>query len=189
MTSVAFRKATEADIDAVEAIFDAIHSQEEAGDVTIGWDRAVYPTRQTALDALALGELFVEVVDGDDGGAISAGEIVAAARLNKEQVPEYADAAWEYPAPDDQVMVMHTLVVRPDLGGHGFGPRFVDFYERYALEQGCPFLRIDTNARNVRARRLYGKLGYKEVDIVPCVFNGIPDVQLVCLEKRLGLDS
>ena len=32
---------------------------------------------------------------------------------------------------------------------------------------------------------LYKKLGYKEVSIVPCVFNGIPDVNLVCLEKHL----
>ena len=33
---------------------------------------------------------------------------------------------------------------------------------------------------------MYNKLGYKEVDIVPTVFNGIPDVNLVLLEKYLG---
>lgn len=32
---------------------------------------------------------------------------------------------------------------------------------------------------------MYQKLGYEERGIVPCVFNGIPDVQLVCLEKYL----
>ena len=47
-------------------------------------------------------------------------------------------------------------------------------------------LRIDTNARNVAARAMYKKLGYKEIGIVPTVFNGIPDVQLVLLEKYLG---
>lgn len=44
-------------------------------------------------------------------------------------------------------------------------------------------LRMDTNMINQRARKMYHNLGYQEVDIVPCVFNGIPDVQLVCLEK------
>ena len=34
-------------------------------------------------------------------------------------------------------------------------------------------------------RRLYQKLGYAEPDIVPCIFNGIPNVQLVLLEKKL----
>ena len=44
---------------------------------------------------------------------------------------------------------------------------------------------MDTNARNLAARRLYKHLGYLEAGIVSCVFNGIPDVQLVCLEKLL----
>ena len=44
---------------------------------------------------------------------------------------------------------------------------------------------MDTNAKNAAARRLYSRLGYREAGIVPCVFNGIPDVRLVCLEKKL----
>ncbi len=28
---------------------------------------------------------------------------------------------------------------------------------------------------------------YKEIGILPCVFNGIPDVNLVMLEKKVGL--
>jgi len=61
----------------------------------------------------------------------------------------------------------------------------VAFYEQYALQNGCFYLRMDTNARNTRARALYKSLGYTEPDIVPCVFNGIPGVQLVLLEKKL----
>ena len=38
---------------------------------------------------------------------------------------------------------------------------------------------------NAAARGLYKKLGYKEIGIVPTEFNGIPDVQLVLLEKHL----
>ena len=44
---------------------------------------------------------------------------------------------------------------------------------------------MDTNAINTAARALYKKLGYREACVVPCAFNGIPDVQLVCLDKRL----
>lgn len=46
---------------------------------------------------------------------------------------------------------------------------------------------MDTNARNLRARALYKKLGYTEVAIVPCTENGIPDVQLV-LPENLSAD-
>ena len=45
---------------------------------------------------------------------------------------------------------------------------------------------MDTNERNHVARNMYEKLNYEEIDIVPTVFNGIPDVNLVLLEKYLG---
>lgn len=170
------RKADIYDLDVIETIYNAIHDQEEAGLVTIGWDRAIYPTRATAADALAAGDMFVMEDDG---------RVVASARINQVQVPEYADARWNDDAPANEVMVLHTLTVDPASGGHGFGRAFVAFYEQHALEHGCRFLRMDTNAHNVRARAMYAKLGYVEADIVPCVFNGIEGVQLVCLEKTL----
>lgn len=173
---MAFRLATAADLDAIAGIYDAVHAEEEAGRAVIGWDRAVYPTRSTARDAIGAGDMFVLEEDG---------RVVASARINQIQVPVYADAAWRHPAPDEAVMVLHTLVVDPDCAGRGHGTRFVDFYERYARERGCLYLRMDTNARNRAARALYRKLGYAEVSIVPCTFNGLPGVELVCLEKKL----
>ena len=59
------------------------------------------------------------------------------------------------------------------------------FYEKVAEDWGCEVLRIDTNARNKRARAMYAKLGYVETDIIPTVFNGIRDVDLVLMEKKL----
>ena len=170
------RNAETRDLDAIEAIYDAIHTQEESGAVTIGWIRGVYPVRQTAEAALSRGDLFAEEVDS---------AVVAAAVINQTQVDCYRNAAWQYPAPDGEVMVLHTLTVHPDFAGRGYGKAFVSFYEQYALSHGCRFLRMDTNARNARARQLYASLGYREVGAVPCVFNGIPDVRLVCMEKRL----
>ena len=32
---------------------------------------------------------------------------------------------------------------------------------------------------------MYRKHGYRESGVVDCVFNGIPDVQMVCLEKKV----
>ena len=60
-----------------------------------------------------------------------------------------------------------------------------NFYEQEAARQGCRYLRIDTNARNTRARELYRSLGYKEIGVVSCTFNGLSDIDLVLLEKAL----
>lgn len=100
-----FRKATEKDLDQITELYSDVHTEEEAGNTTIGWIRSIYPTRITVETAFAADDLFVEVDDE---------KIVAVARINQEQVDVYA-----------------------------------------------------------------------EVGIVPCVFNGIEGVQLVCLEKKL----
>lgn len=171
------RNGTPADIPQITAIYDRILTEEEQGRAVIGWVRGVYPTERTALDSLSAGTLFVLERDG---------VVAAAAKIDQNQVPEYADASWRYPdAPPEQIMVLHTLVVDPIQAGKGCGTEFVWFYERYALDHGCPYLRMDTNARNKAARKLYARLGYWEAGIVPCEFNGIPGVRLVCLEKKL----
>lgn len=170
------RKAVHTDIPAVAAIYGRVHDGEEQGRTTIGWVREIYPTAATAQAAVERGDLFVM----EDGG-----QVVAAAILNQSQVPEYALCPWRYPARDDEVMVLHTLVVDPAAQGRGYGRSFVDYYERYALDHGCRYLRMDTNLRNLAARRMYAKLGFAEPGVVACTFNGIPGVELVCLEKRL----
>ena len=38
-----------------------------------------------------------------------------------------------------------------------------------------------------RIETIYNHIHDEEVGIVPCVFNGIPDVQLVCLENTANL--
>ena len=170
------RRAVEGDTSAVAAIYDKLHTEEEAGRAVIGWIRGVYPTEDTARAALRRDDLFV---------LEEAGRIVGAAILNQTQVDAYRGGSWQYDAEDAQIMVLHTLVIDPDAAGRGFGRQFVRFYEDYAGQNGCKALRMDTNCRNARARAMYRKLGYREAGMVSCTFNGIAGVELVLLEKLL----
>ena len=172
------RQATRADMDSAARLYDELHTAEEAGRRTTGWKRGVYPSRETAEEALERDDLFVLEEDG---------EILGAARINQTQLSVYRNAPWKHDVPDRQVCVLHTLVISPQAFGKGYGTAFVRFYERYAAEHGWPELRIDTNARNRAARALYAKLGYEETAVVPTVFQQIPDVRLVLLEKHLEL--
>lgn len=170
------RKAEARDLDAIESIYNKILLKEEEGEVTIGWKRGIYPRRETAEAALKREDMFVIE---DDGAFVGAGII------NKEQVDVYAKAKWKYSAEDSEVMVLHTLVIDPDKSGRGYGKRFVDFYEDYARENGCKYLRMDTNEKNKVARSLYTKLGFNEIDCLPCIFNGLEGVNLILFEKKL----
>ena len=171
------RKATEKDIPAIAAIYEEIHDNEAAGETTTGWLRDVYPTEATAKASAERDDMFVQEDEQ--------GKVVGTAIINRNQVDCYAYGEWEYPAPDDEVMVIHTLVISTKGGRRGSGKEFIKFYEDYAKANGCQYLRLDTNARNQAARNFYAKLGYKEIGIVPTVFNGIPGVDLVLIEKKL----
>lgn len=91
------RKAQYWDIPLVANIYEHILDQDASGVGTTGWIRGVYPTEQTALEALEKGELFVLEENG---------HVVAAAKINREQVPEYANCPWAYDAPAEQIMVL-----------------------------------------------------------------------------------
>ena len=171
------RRATPSDLDAIESIYNKIFSkEEESGKVTTGWERGIYPKRETAEAALKKEEIFVIEDEG---------ELVGAGIINKEQVDVYAKAKWKYSAEDSEVMVLHTLVIDPDKRGMGYGKKFVDFYEDYAREKACKYFRMDTNEKNKPARSLYKKLGFEEIDCLPCLFNGLEGVNLILFEKKL----
>ncbi len=172
------RKATDKDIAGIVAVYDLVLQQEERGLATIGWLRGVYPTEDTARQGVLRGDMYV--FEDDDSRKIS-----AAAVINHVQMPAYADGVWSIEADGDEVLVLHTLAVSPQESGRGIGTAFVSFYERMAKHLGCLMLRMDTQAKNTVARALYKKLGYAEIGIVPCCFNGLGGIQLVLLEKLL----
>ncbi len=173
-------KAVTGDIAGIAEIYEAIHSEEEAGRMTTGWIRGIYPTAETAQAALQRGDLYVEKAEGIP---------VAAAVINHIQPEGYEKGKWTIDAAEDEVLVLHTLVVDPKKTGKGYGRKLIDFYEQMARETGCQALRMDTNARNSAARIIYAHLGYQEVGTIPTEFNGIPDVRLILLEKDAKSES
>ena len=170
-----FRPATMADLDRIAEIYEKHLDWEEETGFHNGWQRGVYPTKDTARPAIELGEMFVLEVDG---------VIVGSARINHEQPEAYKQCKWKYDVPDDRIMIMHTLVVDPDYRGKGYGWAFLMFYENYSLDHFCPVLRIDTFVLNEPALNRYLRMGYTLSGKIPCTFNGIPGMTLACLEKK-----
>lgn len=174
------RKAEIKDLDAVDCLYQEIHDAESTGLVTTGWIREIYPVRATAEAALERDDLFVLEENG---------RILGSGIINQLQVDVYEGAPWKYHVSDEQVCVLHTLVISPAARGKGYGRAFIRFYEDYALQHGYTELRIDTNERNMAARAMYSKYDYQEIDIVPTTFNGIAGVNLVLLEKQIRNNS
>ena len=155
-------KAKKTDIDEIEKIYENIHDEEEAGRATIGWIRGVYPTRKTAEDALDRGDLFVLKDEG---------QTVAAAIINRIQVEEYKYAAWKHEAKAEEIMVLHSLVVDPQVKSKGYGKRFVSFYQAYAKQHGCKAFSYIAFSRRDQA---------VTPRFLPNIFPGIPAAHAEC---------
>lgn len=170
------RKAAAFDLDAVEAIYNAVLDDQEQHTNFTNWQRGSYPTRRTAETALDAGTLYVQ----EDGG-----RIVGCAIFNHEQLPEYDRIPWAFPGDGDGVMVIHTLCVPPQHSGHGYAKAMVDYAEDLGRTLGCTALRLDTYEGNLPARQMYTKLGYRLAGSTEFFFQGYIRETLVLFEKAL----
>lgn len=147
-----FRPAAESDLDAIERHYTELLTHEaETGRSTTNWSLGVYPTRQTAAAALAAGTLWVLEREG---------EPVASVILNHHQDDFYATIGWQYPAPPEQVLVVHTLCIPPRYAGQGLGRECISRIKQQAAAMGCAVIRLDTWAGNIPAATLYQKNGF-----------------------------
>ncbi|MFR2155887.1 MAG: hypothetical protein ACLS43_01445 [Evtepia gabavorous] len=103
---------------AIAAIYDHIHTEEEAGRATVGWVRGSIPPGRLPWTPSRRGICSwprKTAAWWPPPRSTRAGPRVRRGRLTQD-------------APE-QVMVLHTLVVDPQAKGRGYGSRFVDFYE------------------------------------------------------------
>lgn len=143
------------ELDAVVALYDAVHTAQEEGVNWQAWKRGWYPARQHAQCALAQGTLYVLREE-------ETGQIVATAILNQEQASTYAMVPWGIEASPDKVAVLHTFMVHPAHARKGYASRMLMALHAEARSKGCVCLRLDTHERNMPAQTFYTKLGYQD---------------------------
>lgn len=150
-------QATTADIDELEMLYNDLNDHLESTVNHPGWIKGIYPVRETALQALEEGNLFI----AKDNGKI-AGSII----LNHHPEAAYNQAEWGIEAHDEDIIVIHTLVVHPRYIGKGVGSLLMDFTYRYALQQAMKAIRLDVSVNNLPAIKLYEKHGYRYVETI-----------------------
>ena len=152
------RQATFNDLELIEDTYNEHFSHEiEHGAFTV-FKKGVYPTKKDAEKAINSGTLYVYEVDGNIAGSII---------VDKVQPIEYEDIKWEQTCINDEVMIIHLLMVRPSMTGKGIASSLVRYATEVALNNSCRVLRLDTGSQNIPAVSLYKKLGFKIVATAP----------------------
>ena len=169
------RHATAADIDAIEQTYIELRAREKRVGSTTNWDEN-YPTRVVPEMAVPKGWAYVL----EEGGVVRASML-----LNGEQGPGYDEVAWNVEATDDEVLVIHTLVVPPTEARHGYGKQMLDFALEWGREHGKTTCRIDTWVGNAPARDFYARNGFAETGVIHVLHWGVIEEDQVLLDIKL----
>ncbi len=157
------RKATQNDILPIAELYEEALDYEEKHIKNTSWQRGIYPTIDTARAGLKNGTLYVFEADG---------QLLASVVLDSKQPPEYRKINWGITAARHEVLVIHTLCVKPDQTGKGVGSIVLDFAKELAAQQECKTIRLNTTASNLPALNFYQKNGFKIADTKKILLNG-----------------
>ena len=64
-----------------------------------------------------------------------------------------------------KALYIHWLCVHRDFAGENLPKNMIDFAAKQARRQNIKFLRVDTNAKEVKLREIYEKLGFSLMSI------------------------
>ena len=127
------RKATFDDIELIEDTYNEHFKHEmKHGAFTI-FKKGIYPTRKDAEKAVDVGTLYVY----EENNGIAGSMIV-----DKVQPAEYTKIAWGQTFANDEVMVIHLLIVRPSKTGKGIATSQVLIENCKIKRPGSPSRRI-----------------------------------------------
>lgn len=171
------RKATKTDIDAVAEGYMELLDYEEKNGSNSNWVKDLYPTKNVALEAERAGTLYVIEEEGKIYGSVI---------LNHFQPEDYKKMNWSIEAEGDEVLVIHTLCIRPSMAGKGYGRKIMEFAFNLAKELKCKTIRLDTYTGNVPAASLYKRLGYRLVGETSFTLQGVIEEELKIFELILS---
>jgi len=153
---IVVRIATEHDIDAIGHLYDDLNDYLAAHENYPRWKKGVYPIRSDAEKALAEGNLYVAIMDGEIAGTVV---------YSRKQGEAYRSIQWQVEY-DEPVIVIGKLAVLPKYLGRGIGKTLVEYAETVGRQQGAKAIRLDTYEENFPAARLYEKCGYAYMGLV-----------------------
>lgn len=148
------RKATFEDARWIEDTYNEHFKYEkEYGAFTV-FKKDVYPTRKDIEKAINAATLYVYEKDNNIIGSII---------MDKVQPKEYATITWGQSLIDDEVMVIHLLIVRLSMARKKIASALVLYAMEFAKNNSCKVIRLDTGSQNIPAISLYKKFGFQIV--------------------------
>lgn len=142
------------DVDELEKLYNDLNDYLAQGVNYPGWIKGIYPVRQSAVEGIEEGNLYVARIDGKIAGTII---------LRHKPEPAYAEAKWNFESDYSDIFVIYTFAVHPDFLKCGVGKALIAFACEHGIQNNAKAIRLDVYENNIPAIKLYEKCGFKYV--------------------------
>ena len=145
------KKAADSDLAPIRMLYWKLLDSSEQYAHILQWKKDIYPADEDWKFYIDNNEMYV-LCDHND--------LIGAFVLTRSQSQDYRKIDWEIDAKDDEVSVVHLLVVDPDYQGRGIATAILDEIIRIAKTMGKKAVRLDAIITNKPAQKIYEKYGF-----------------------------
>lgn len=150
-------KAEKHHIQEVSNLYDVLNDYLAATINYPGWTKHVYPSIDTAREAIENETLYINLWNDKITGTII---------LNHEPEQGYQQANWNCDFPYEKIIVIHTLAIHPEYLNKGIASKLIDYAIEESKKNDMKALRLDVTDKNLPAIHLYEKHGFQYIDTI-----------------------
>ena len=151
MKNLRLKKVSIKDLDQIRALYwRLLDSSPKYGEI-LQWKKNIYPNEDDWNKYIVKGEMYLILKDRDAIGAVA---------VTNAQSKEYRKIYWKVNADDQEVGVVHLLMILPEYQGDGAATAALDEIIKLAAGKKKRAVRLDAIGTNVPAQKLYEKYGF-----------------------------
>ena len=168
-------KAAESDLQDLYSLYQRTAEEMKQNGLN-QWNWGIYPTEAMIREDVERGEMYI--------ARAADGSLAAAVVLTETMDPAYNGVSWTGGVRPGMI---HRLAIDPPLQGAGIGGDMLDDAIRILRRAGCDCVRCDTNMENLRAVRLYERMGFRICGTV--FWDDTPGEKYFAFDKRLKRET
>ncbi len=151
MKNLKLKKASIRDLDQIRTLYwRLLDSSPKYGQI-LQWKKNIYPNDNDWNNYIVNDEMYLILEDMNVIGAVA---------VTNAQSKEYRKIHWKIKADDQEVAVVHLLMILPEYQGDGAATAALDEIIKQAVDKQKRVVRLDAIGTNVPAQKLYEKYGF-----------------------------
>lgn len=176
MKNIKFKKVSIRDLDQIRTLYwRLLDSSPEYGRI-LQWKKNIYPNDNDWNNYIVNDEMYL-ILDNIN--------VIGAVAVTNAQSKEYRKIHWRVKANDQEVAVVHLLMILPEYQGGGAATAALDEIIKLATDKQKRVVRLDAIGTNVPAQKLYEKYGFVNCGTAQEYYESTGEMEFVFYEYAL----